>query len=264
MFSFTFLGTGDSAQVPVYNCSCAACTRARAQVSFRRRPSSAMLTIDDKKWLIDSGRTDLRELFPPPSLAGILQTHYHADHAQGLLTLRWGLGITIPVWGPEDPVGFADLYKHPGILDFSATWQPFETRQVASLRITAVPLNHSRPCFGYVIQSPDKTLAYLTDTVGLPTATQQFLSQLVLDDCIVDCSFAPRAQPHRNHNDVNTALAMYASLSIRRLFFTHIGHELDNWLMQHGHTLPDYVHIAQDNMVLTRCATSPAVQGGEG
>lgn len=95
--------------------------------------------------------------------------------------------------------------KHPGILDFSATWQPFETRQVASLRITAVPLNHSRPCFGYVIQSPDKTLAYLTDTVGLPTAPQQFLSQLVLDDCIVDCSFAPRAQPHRNHNDLKRA-----------------------------------------------------------
>lgn len=58
-------------------------------MSFRRRPCSAVLALDGQQWLIDGGRMDLCELFPAPSLHGILQTHYHADHAQGLLHLRW-------------------------------------------------------------------------------------------------------------------------------------------------------------------------------
>jgi len=102
-FTLTFLGTGDSAQVPVYNCLCAACERAQMDPTFKRRPCSALLQIADQQWLIDSGRMDLVERFPAPSLDGILQTHYHADHAQGLLHLRWGVNIRIPVWGPEDP-----------------------------------------------------------------------------------------------------------------------------------------------------------------
>ena len=115
----TLLGTGDARQVPVYGCDCPACRNARADAGLRRRPCSALLECAGQRWLIDSGLVDLCERFPPHSLDGILQTHYHADHAQGLLHLRWGQGLVIPVHGPADPEGLADLYKHPGILDFS-------------------------------------------------------------------------------------------------------------------------------------------------
>src|SRR5690606_29591934 len=121
-------------------------------------------------------------------ITGILQTHYHADHAQGLLHLRWGVNMRLPVWGPDDPVGFADLYKHPGILDFSHTWQPFESRQVAHVKVTAVPLQHSKPCLGYVFESAKGRCAYLTDTVGLSPETYEWLRQRPLTYCIVDCS----------------------------------------------------------------------------
>ncbi|MCF3191246.1 phosphonate metabolism protein PhnP, partial [Pseudomonas aeruginosa] len=67
-----FLGTGDSAQVPVYNCECSACVRATHDSSWRRRPCSAVIECGDQRWLIDSGRMDLTELFPPGSLNGIL------------------------------------------------------------------------------------------------------------------------------------------------------------------------------------------------
>lgn len=254
-FTLTFLGTGDSAQVPVYNCLCAACERAQMDPTFKRRPCSALLQIADQQWLIDSGRMDLVERFPAPSLDGILQTHYHADHAQGLLHLRWGVNIRIPVWGPEDPVGFADLYKHPGILDFSQTWQAFESRFIADVKVTAVPLNHSRPCLGYVFESAGLCMAYLTDTVGLPSQTRAFLENKSLDYCVVDCSEPPRQHTPRNHNDVNSALAMCEGLAIRHLVFTHIGHELDQWLMTRADTLPAQVMIARDGLVLT----SPSV-----
>lgn len=249
-FTFTFLGTGDSAQVPVFNCACSACQKARHDKTYRRGPSSALLQLGSQQWLLDSGRMDLCDLFTDKPLHGILQTHYHADHAQGLLHLRWGVDVKIPVWGPADPVGFADLYKHPGILDFSATWQAFEQRYIDDIKITAVPLQHSRPTFGYVFETQDHTLAYLTDTVGLPEATYQWLRQKKLDDCIVDCSEPPRTATPRNHNDLHSALSMCEGLDIKKLWLTHIGHEMDCWLMQHADQLPPHVGIARDGLFL--------------
>ena len=249
-FKFCFLGTGDSAQVPVYNCSCVACARANKDPGFVRRPCSASLQLGSQQWVIDSGRMDLATLFPHASLHGILQTHYHADHAQGLLHLRWGVNASIPVWGPDDPIGFADLYKHPGILDFSNTWQPFETRHIEDVAITAVPLTHSKPTLGYVLQSATHCLAYLTDTVGLPADTYAFLKQLHIDYCVVDCTVPPQPQTPRNHNDVTSALAMCGGLQIDQLWFTHIGHELDVWLIEHLNALPKGVHIARDGLCL--------------
>ncbi|MBF2967156.1 MBL fold metallo-hydrolase, partial [Pseudomonas aeruginosa] len=159
---------------------------ARADAGLRRRPCSALLECAGQRWLIDSGLVDLCERFPPHSLDGILQTHYHADHAQGLLHLRWGQGLVIPVHGPADPEGLADLYKHPGILDFSQPFGAFERRQWGALAATALPLVHSKPTFGYLLEGASeegtiRRLAYLTDTVGLPADSASRLLAAPLD-----------------------------------------------------------------------------------
>lgn len=77
----TLLGTGEARQLPVYNCSCAACERARANSQYRRGPCCALVECVAQRWLIDSGLGGLCRRFPPHSFNGILQTHYHADHA---------------------------------------------------------------------------------------------------------------------------------------------------------------------------------------
>ena len=242
-----FLGTGDSGQVPVYNCECSACVRAAQDDSWRRRPCSAVLECGDQRWLIDSGRMDLTELFPPGSLTGILQTHYHADHAQGLLHLRWGVNCRIPVYGPEDPQGFADLFKHSGILDFSQYWKPFEQRKLGDMLVTAIPLQHSRPCLGYVFSHQDKHIAYLTDTVGLPPDSLAYLQTLSFEYCIVDCSHPPQSTPPRNHNDLNMALEIGKQLRVQHLVLTHISHKVDVWLMENPQTLGNSILLAKDN-----------------
>ncbi|NWB31842.1 phosphonate metabolism protein PhnP [Pseudomonas gingeri] len=246
----TLLGTGDARQVPVYGCDCRACTAARRQPALRRLPCSALVECGDQRWLIDSGLPDLTERFPPRSFSGILQTHYHADHAQGLLHLRWGQGLVIPVHGPADPEGLSDLYKHPGILDFSQPFAAFETRQWGALSVTALPLVHSKPTLGYLLEGAGRRVAYLTDTVGLPAETEAFLLRQPLDLLVLDCSMPPQPQAPRNHNDLNLALATIAALKPLQAVLTHVGHTLDAWLLDHAGTLPASVLVARDGMTL--------------
>lgn len=251
----TLLGTGDARQVPVYGCSCVACDSARVYRQRRRGPCCALVECGGQRWLIDSGLSDLTERFPPNSLSGILQTHYHADHAQGLLQLRWGQGLVIPVHGPADPEGLADLYKHPGILDFSQPFTAFERRQLGELRVTALPLTHSKPTFGYLfeaagLEGQGRSIAYLTDTVGVPAETAAFLAAKPLDVLVLDCSTAPQPQAPRNHNDLTRALEVIERLQPREALLTHIGHSFDAWLLDHPDALPAGVSLACDGRVL--------------
>lgn len=241
------LGTGNAAQVPVYNCDCAACQRAGAITTYRRGPCSALITCGTQRWLIDSGLTDLAERFPAGSLSGIFQTHYHADHVQGLLHLRWGKGPRLPVLGPQDHEGFADLYRHPGILDFSQQLAPDDVLTLGDLQVVALPLVHSKPTLGYLFCARGKYIAYLTDTIGLPANTTAKLKQQRLDLVVLDCSFPPKPETPRNHNDLNCALEILDDLQPRRSVLTHIGHDFDAWLMQPGNTLPANVEIGWDN-----------------
>lgn len=244
------LGTGNAAQVPVYNCPCPACARARHDSRYRRGPCSALLEYGDTRWLVDSGLPDLAERFAPGSLNGIIQTHYHADHALGLLHLRWGQGMRIPVLGPDDPAGFADLYKHPGILDFSQKLIPFQTRGLDGVSLTPLTLYHSKPTLGYLFDDGARRIAYLTDTVGLPPDTAAFLQAEPLDLLVLDCSYPPQPQTPRNHNDLTRALDIVASLPVKKTVLTHIGHEFDTWLMEHGVELPEHVFVGFDGAVL--------------
>lgn len=245
----TILGSGNARQVPVYNCDCAACQRARLDPAWRRGPCCALIECGAQRWLIDSGITDITERFAPGSLSGILQTHYHADHAQGLLHLRWGLGLRIPVHGPDDPQGLADLYKHPGILDFSQPFTAFERRELGELSVTALPLNHSKPTLGYLLEGAGRRIAYLTDTLGVPEASLSVLRQAPLDLLVLDCSSPPQTSP-QNHNDLTLALAVIAELKPPHALLTHIGHNLDTWLMDNPGALPAGVSLASDGQVL--------------
>ncbi|MCV6589001.1 MAG: phosphonate metabolism protein PhnP [Marinobacterium sp.] len=229
----TLLGTGDVRQVPVWGCECKACQRAVVDNRYRRRPCSALLETGGQRWLLDAGLMDLAERFPPGALSGILLTHYHVDHVQGLFHLRWGLNHRLAVFGPEDAGGCADLHKHPGILAFRAPLQPFQRFELGSVSVTALPMIHSKPTLGYLFEQNNQRIAYLTDTVGLPDTVAALLAEQPLDLLVIDCSRPPQPEPPRNHNDLNLVRAIHQRLRPARTVLTHIGHELDGWLMKH-------------------------------
>lgn len=255
---FRFLGTGDVRQLPVFGCDCPACQRARSHPEYVRKPCSAEIRIGSENGsedncpivLIDGGLTDLAHRYQPGQLSAIFLTHYHVDHVQGLFHLRWGLNDSIPVIGPEDQHGCADLLKHPGILDFKPSPSPFEPFQIGDLEIIPLPLQHSKPTYGYLFRSEGKQLAYLTDTVGLPENTTTFLQQAGDFDLVIDCSHPPQATPPRNHNDLNLVYSIIETLKPQHTWLTHISHEMDAWLIRNP--LPKQISVAQDD-----CGLSP-------
>ena len=108
--TITLTGTGSAQLVPVFGCDCAACRRARLQETYRRRPCSAVVKFNDAVTLLDAGIPHLMDDWAAGSFQQFLLTHYHMDHVQGLFPLRWGVGATIPVYGPPDEAGCDDLF----------------------------------------------------------------------------------------------------------------------------------------------------------
>jgi len=245
-----FVGTGNAAGMPAYGCDCTACIRAQNIIEHRRGPCSAALMFDDETLLLDAGSLQLPERFPSGSFSRVLLTHYHMDHVQGLFPIRWGVGEMIPVHGPADENGCDDLFKHPGILDFSDTMNAFEQRQFGNLAVTPLPLNHSKICLGYAFEHRGKRLAYLTDTAGLPEQTQQFLQDWSLDVMILDCSMPPQQRIPKNHNDLTMAIEVHQSIAPKRTYLTHISHTLDNWLSNNVGALPRSMFVATDGLLI--------------
>lgn len=247
----TFIGTGSTSAAPLYGCACEICTDARIYPTLKRNPASVFIKAGNTRLLIDAGLHNLGERFPAGTFEAILVTHFHADHVQGLFPIRWGVGDKITVYSPPDTEGCADLYKNPGLLDFR-TVHKFEPFNIGEITITPVPLIHSKPTLGYCLACGDTRIAYLTDTVGLPPVTADFLKQWQPTQLILDCSFPPRLEIPKGHNDVTRAIESIALVQPKHALLTHIGHELDAWLKQNPDTLPSNVDVAHDNLVVGR------------
>lgn len=243
----TFLGTGAAGGVPLYGCTCPACLRAHQDTARVRRPCSALIEDQGVRLLIDAGLTDLHERFAPGDLDAIILTHYHPDHVQGLFHLRWGKGRPIPVYGPPDREGCADLFKHPGLLAITAA-SKFRPFSIGPLQLTPLPLIHSKLTFGYAIENRQgQRFAYLTDTRDLPPACTDFLRDWGPFDMALDCSSPPDSEG-RNHNDWHLAHHCASVSGARLTWLTHIGHRLDHWLLEHPPRLPGHLRIAMDGV----------------
>ena len=255
----TFLGTGDARQVPVWGCQCKACIRAKVMSNCQRRASCLVLESDGFRYLLDAGVHALSTLFQPEEIDGILVTHFHVDHVLALFQLRWGEGAAIPVHCPRDKHGCADLYRNSGLFKF----KPFKkiltplaiNERHPGFQVTALPLNHSKETLGYALSLEGQKIAYLCDTKGLPLETEQYLMTWQPNVIIVDCTFAPDSiNATTNHNTFNDVLVLqerFIDAGVRtNIWLTHIGHEMDMYLMDQYAQLPANVYVAQDGSVI--------------
>lgn len=245
----TILGSGGEKSTPVYGCKCKACRLANIDSTRRRRPASVLLECQGVKLLIDAGVCDFYDRFPAGTLNYILLTQYKVDNLLGLYDIRSGANVSIRVIGPNDPESCTDLQQYPGILNFEQKAFPLESFHLNPFNITPLPLQKSRAILGYLVSCHGKCLAYLPDTAALDDALVNNLREARVDMLFVD-SHTPYQDLPSGDNDMARALRVHNGCLTKKTILTHLGHDMDNWLIEYGDTLPFDIEPAQEGQIL--------------
>jgi phosphoribosyl 1,2-cyclic phosphate phosphodiesterase len=273
--SFTFLGTGTSAGVPVIGCQCEVCTSADPR--DRRRRASVCLRFTDgeaqeRVILIDTS-PDLRQQALELGLErcdAILFTHDHVDHTFGLDEVRRFnavMGSAIDIYAEQETLDFLHrVYRHIFEAEkninrsFVASLQEHEIRvgtvlDLFGLRFTPLRLLHGRqPVLGFRVEALDDSgevaesqpgqlpLAYCTDVSEIPDESWGLLGglkTLVLDML--------RPQSHPTHFSTEEAVSAAEKIAAEQTFFTHMTHDISHAALE----LPAGMALAHDGLVLS-------------
>jgi len=247
--TLTVLGSGTSMGVPTIGCDCAVC--ASSDPHDRRTRPSILLEYDGRFVLIDSG-PDFREQAIRERIRqidAVIYTHTHADHILGLDDLRpLSYHRRIPLYARPESTEFLrnmfryifdDDYKFGGLAKVEL--KPIEgTFELFGARFEPVPVIHGEAeIYGYRFGSA----AYLTDFSQIPETS--FTQLQGLDVLFLD---ALRHKPHPTHSSVENSLKIAERLQARRVFFTHICHDLPHAAT--NATLPACVRLSYDGMKL--------------
>jgi phosphoribosyl 1,2-cyclic phosphate phosphodiesterase len=226
----TILGSGTSHGVPMIGCSCPTCLSEDPRDS--RTNASLLIESRGKNILIDCGR-DFRQQALRHRLERvdyILLTHAHFDHVAGIDDLRVFSrhGRPIPLFGSQAHLTYLRKYiyhylfdstiqRGGGVaeLDLVAVGERF---LLEGLMFETLPARHGEiEVYGYKFGR----CAYLSDVSRLPNSTLQKLYDL---DVLV--LGALRHTPHPTHFTLSQALELASELKPRRLFFTHLCHDV--------------------------------------
>lgn len=247
-----FLGTGTSHGVPMIACDCSVCTSPDPR-DKRNRPS-ILISANGSHLLVDT----------PPELRlscinygvkrvdAILFTHHHADHILGLDDVRRFNHVNdsaISCYGTRDTLNevrqtfrYAFGTQHfGGGLPVIMLQEITGSFQVNGVTIQPLPVWHGpTPVVGFRIGA----FAYLTDVKTIPDETMDLLGGL---DVLV--LGVLRHRPHPTHLSVQEALELLDKIQPKKVFFTHIAHDLGHEKTEAG--LPDNIRLAFDGMALT-------------
>ncbi|WP_274572359.1 MBL fold metallo-hydrolase [Neisseria leonii] len=253
----TVLGCGSSSGTPVAGCDCAVCTDPRPQNSRSR--CSAWLDIGGQGWLIDTTpdfRTQaLREQLP--RIDGVLYTHPHADHLNGIDDLRafcYKQQSAIPIYGS----GFTldNIRERFGyvFLPPTAQWNRpiLHAGSLADLPdINGAPLTHFQVPHGRWQSTAYRigNIAWLTDLNHL--APGQITALQGLDYLFIDCL---GDRPYPSHLSFGQACAYAAQIGARQTYLIHMTHSLDYFDLLDR--CPPGIAPAYDG--LTVCSPAPA------
>jgi phosphoribosyl 1,2-cyclic phosphate phosphodiesterase len=249
--TLTVLGSGTSMGVPTIGCTCAVCHS--PDPHDRRTRPSILLEFNGKVVLIDT-TPDFREQAIRENIRqidAVVYTHTHADHILGIDDLRplsYHRDGKIPLYARPDAAEFirnmfryifdAD-YKFGGLARLEL--KPIEGAfDLFGARFEPIPIVHGdTEIYGYRFGSA----AYLTDFSEIPESSMPLLQGL--DILFLD---GLRYKPHPTHSTVENSIRIADLLKAKRVFFTHICHDLPH--EETNAALPPNVRLSYDGMKL--------------
>ncbi len=251
--TFTFLGTGTSAGIPMVGCECAVCRSPNPR--NQRYRCAVLLRLPAGNLLIDTPpELRLQLLRARVGLVhAVLFTHYHADHLHGLDDVRpfpHRLGGPVPLYCTAEvervirttfayafhplaegtPMGYL-----PKLAFHRITEEPFE---ILGERVVPIPLIHAHyNVLGFRIGD----VAYCTDVNRIPDESWRLLEDL--DVLVLD---ALRPRPHPAHFSLDEALDVIGRIKPRQAYLTHMAHDLEH--EETNRRLPPGVQLAYDGL----------------
>ncbi len=249
---FTVLGCGSSSGTPAIGCACATCLSTNPK--NRRSRCSAWVEVGQQSWVIDTG-PDFRQQALRAGIGhldGVLYTHPHADHLNGIDDLRafcYRQQAVIPVYANRPTLDNICSRFDYAFLPPQRHWnKPVLSAHVlsGSLNIAGVPLQHFDLPHG-----PWQTTAYrigniawLTDIndVSEPViAALQGLDYLFLD-CLMDGAYP-------SHLSVEQAFDFARRIGAGQTYLIHMTHMLEYAALQAR--CPKGVAVAYDGLSVT-------------
>jgi phosphoribosyl 1,2-cyclic phosphate phosphodiesterase len=246
----TVLGSGTSTGVPTIGCHCDVC--ASSDPRDKRLRPSILISYSGRNVLIDT-TPDFRAQalrFGIARLDAIVFTHEHADHIMGLDDVRpfnFRQKGDIPIYGSEDTLaaihrcfryifdGREKLSSVPRLQSHTLNGSSFD---LFGLQFTPIPVLHGRaPVYGFRFGNA----AYLTDHSEVPGPSLGRLRGL--DVLFLD---ALRYKPHPTHSTVERSIATARDVAAKRVFFTHICHDLGHARTEEQ--LPPHIRLAYDGL----------------
>jgi phosphoribosyl 1,2-cyclic phosphate phosphodiesterase len=249
--TFTFLGTGTSQGIPVIGCDCAVCTS--QDVRDKRLRTAAMLTVNDKNYVIDTGPDFRQQMLceKVQSLESVLFTHEHNDHIIGLDDVRpfnFKQQKDMPLYlshrvGEQLKIRFSYAFAenpYPGsprlqLIEIDKT----NTFQLEDMTVQPIEVMHGKlPILGFRFD----TLTYITDC---KTIEYKEWKKIVGTSILVLNALHHTA--HHSHLSLSEALAMIAELQPERAYLMHIAHRMGKHSEVQA-TLPENVFLAYDGL----------------
>jgi phosphoribosyl 1,2-cyclic phosphate phosphodiesterase len=236
-----FLGTADSAGIPVHNCTCKVCTYYREKKK-KNLSTCAYIQINDEYILLDAGIDDISNIFDGKKLRNIFLTHFHADHCLALLRLRHSKE-KINCYHPKDEIGFSDLLKHKHSISYQEV-DILEKKIINNISFTPIPLIHSKNTFGYLIEYENIKIAYLTDCSGIKNKYLDFLKEKSLDVAFLDACYDER-KSQGNHLNYIQATDILDKLKVKKGYLMHISHTTKEYILKNNIKL-NYSYIDEN------------------
>ncbi|MDF7675582.1 MBL fold metallo-hydrolase [Neisseriaceae bacterium ESL0693] len=233
--TLTVLGCGSSSATPVIGCDCPTCCSTNPK--NQRSRSSAHVQIGRQHWQIDTG-TDFHQQAIRARLNridGVLYTHPHADHLNGIDDLRafcYHQQSHIPVYGHAATLKNITSRFDYAFLPASPFWNrpvlqahelPLNNGHQPVLTIEDVPIWQFGVPHGHWICSAFRigNLAWFTDLNYLDDKTIEQLQGLdyLFLDCLMDTAYA-------SHLSTEQAFDYARRIDARQTYFIHMTHTL--------------------------------------
>lgn len=249
----TILGCGASGGVPVVGCQCAVCRSDNPK--NKRTRTSALIEVGDARLLIDSS-PDLRQQALRERLTrvdGVLYTHNHADHTNGVDDLRafnYHRNAALDIYGTQAFLAhFTNQFRYAFQPPATPWYRPalvaneiqeYDDFSVNNLRVRSfLQLHGKSKTLGYRIGN----MAYSTDVDNLPDESLQLLESL--DLWVVDCL---RYNPSPTHANLAMTLGWIEQFKPKRAVLIHMNHDMDYDTLRAQ--LPPHVEPAYDGLVI--------------